>query len=134
MNVYSFDMKKWYNINKDFNHKNVTVSLIFDKTINKNVFIKAENDRGYESYAFKTFVKIDKEKPKLSISKDLNDIIIKTSDNVELFKIQYSNDKLNWDNFDISGEEVYLKNKKLDYSYVRVVDKVGNISDVKEIR
>ena len=61
-------------------------------------------------------------------------LVIYAKDNIKLSKVQYSYDKLNWDSEDISGEEISLRKENFGYKYIRVVDSVGNISRVKEVK
>lgn len=68
---YSYDLKKWISLNKKYNSKNIEEKLLFDKQINKYVYIRVINEMGYKSYAYKTKVNIDKQKPILSINKKI---------------------------------------------------------------
>lgn len=131
---YSYDLKNWKEVKDKFNNKEITTKIIFTKTMNKNLYIKVTNEKGYSSYAYETKVKIDKEKPLLNYDKDGNDIIINASDNLSLATIQYSNDKENWDEEEIPGESIILRKKDFEYKYIRVVDGVGNISKIKEVK
>lgn len=127
---YSFDMENWVDVvieQKD--EESISAKIVFNETMNETVYIVAENERGYKSYAYKTIVNIDKETPYINVDKN----IITTSDNVGLAKVQYSNDKVNWDSTYITGTEITLT-KDSNYSYVRIVDSVGNISEIKEIK
>lgn len=127
---YSFDMKNWTNATiENKGSDNITAKIVFDRTMNEIVYIVAENERGYKSYAYKTLVNIDKETPYIGVNKTT----LIASDNVGLSKVQYSNDKVNWDSTYITGTETTLS-KDVSYSYVRVVDLAGNISEIKEIR
>lgn len=127
---YSFDMENWTNATiENKGSDNITAKIVFDKTMNEIVYIVAENERGYKSYAYKTLVNIDKETPYIGVNKTT----LIASDNVGLSKVQYSNDKVNWDSTYITGTETTLS-KDVSYSYVRVVDLAGNISEIKEIR
>ena len=128
--MYSSDLKHWNEINSGLNDKEITTKLIFDKDINKTIYIKAVNEKGYESYSYKTDVKIDKTKPTINISKDKYSAQISVKDNVGLSFIQYSNDNMNWENEEISGKTVTINKSDLKYKYIRAVDLVGNISDV----
>lgn len=130
---YSKDLKSWKKIKGDFNDKEISSKLIFSKTMNETIYIRATNDHGYSSYAYATKVMIDKEKPNLKVTESSSEIVIKASDNVELSSIQFSTDKLNWSDEEISGESITLRKKLGDYSYVRIVDSVGNISEEKKI-
>ena len=124
---YSYDMKKWKTID-GFDSKEITHKLVFKKSINKKLYIKVENEKGYASYPYKTVVKIDKKKPKLSYKN--NDL--KLTDNYGLKYIQYSNDKLKWETEDIAGKKLII-DKKIEYKYVRAVDIAGNISKINKI-
>lgn len=130
---YSFDLDNWQEVKEDINDKEVSVKIVFNKTINKKVYIRIINEKGYSSYAYETIVNIDKENPTLDLEKNNENIVIKANDNVGLSSIQYSNDKENWEDEDISGEEITLTKSNFEYKYVRVVDSVGNISKIKEI-
>lgn len=130
---YSFDLDNWQEVKEDINDKEVSVKIVFNKTINKKVYIRIINEKGYSSYAYETIVNIDKEKPTLDLEKNNENIVIKANDNVGLSSIQYSNDKENWEDEDISGEEITLTKSNFEYKYVRAVDSVGNISKIKEI-
>lgn len=131
---YSNDLKSWKKIKGDLNKKEVNVKLVFSKTMDETIYIRATNDHGYKSYAYATKVMIDKKEPSLKVSKSSSDIIIKASDNDELAKIQYSTDKLNWTDEMVSGESITLRKQLDDEKYIRVVDMVGNISDIKELK
>ena len=130
---YSYDLKNWTTFNKDFNSKEIIAKLVFKRTTKSNLYIRVLNDRGYRSYAYKTKINIDKDKPYLSIKKDSSDIIIKASDNGSIKYIQYSNDGLNWDSEELSGNKIALAKNASDITYVRVVDMAGNISKVKKV-
>ena len=54
-------------------------------------------------------------------------------DNYMLSSIQYSNDNVNWDSYDVNEKSATLDINK-DYNFVRIVDKAGNISDVKQVK
>lgn len=130
---YSFDLKNWKTIKEDINKKEASVRLTFSKTMNKSVYIRVENDHGYKSYPYETIVNIDKDAPVMEINNN-EDLVIYAKDNIKLSKLQYSYDKLNWDSEDISGEEMSLRKEGFEYKYIRVVDSVGNISMVKEVK
>lgn len=129
---YSYDLKNWTTFNKKFNSKEITTKLVFKKTINSDLYIRVLNDRGYKSYSYKTKINIDKKRPYLNIKKDGNDIFIKSSDNDSIKYIQYSNDGINWDSEEISGNSIILTKNIYDMTYVRAVDVAGNISVVKK--
>lgn len=131
---YSYDLKNWKEVKEKFNDKEITTKIIFTKTMNKTLYVKVTNEKGYVSYAYETKVKIDKENPSLNYDKDGNDIIISASDNLSLATFQYSNDKENWDEEEISGENITLREENFGYKYIRVVDGVGNISSIKTIK
>lgn len=128
---YSFDLKNWISVNKKFNTKEINEKIVFSKSMDKNLYIRVINEKGLKSYAYKTVLKIDKQKPILKIINDNNDIMIIAEDNVSLSKIQYSNDLMSWDEEEISGQDVTLRKENFDYKYIRVVDTVGNISKEK---
>lgn len=130
---YSFDLKNWKIIEEDINKKEASVRLNFSKTMNESVYIRVENDRGYKSYPYETIVNIDKDAPVMEINNN-EALVIYAKDNIKLSKVQYSYDKLNWDSEDISGEEISLRKENFGYKYIRVVDSVGNISRVKEVK
>lgn len=130
---YSYDLKNWITFNKEFNSKEITAKLVFKKTINSDLYIRVLNDRGYRSYSYKTKINIDKKRPYLNIKKDGNDIIIKSNDNDSIKYIQYSNDGINWDSEEISGNSITLTKNIYDMTYVRAVDMAGNISEVKKV-
>lgn len=130
---YSFDLDNWQEVKDNINDKEVSVKIVFTKTTNKKVYIRVINEKGYKSYAYETIVNIDKEKPNLSFAQKDNDVLITVSDNIGLSAIQYSNDKINWDEEEMTGEKVTLTKNNFGYKYIRVVDSVGNISNVKEI-
>lgn len=130
---YSYDLKNWTTFNKEFNSKEITTKLVFKKTINSDLYIRVLNDRGYRSYSYKTKINIDKKRPYLNVKKDDNDIIIKSSDNDSIKYMQYSNDGINWDSEEISGNSITLTKNIYDMTYVRTVDMAGNISEVKKV-
>ena len=120
-------MKKWKTID-GFDSKEITHKLVFKKSVNKKLYIKVENEKGYASYPYKTVVKIDKKKPKVSYKN--NDL--KLTDNFGLKYIQYSNDKLKWETEEIAGKKLII-DKKIKYKYLRAVDIAGNISKTKNV-
>ena len=128
---YSFDLENWIKIDKSFNTKEISEKIVFSKNMNEYLYIRVANEKGLKSYAYKTVLKIDKQKPILKIINDNNDIMIIAEDNVSLSKIQYSNDLMSWADEEISGQDVTLRKENFDYKYIRVVDTVGNISHVK---
>lgn len=128
---YSYDKQKWYNqVDEALFGKESNVRLVFNKTMNENIYIKVENEKGYQSYIYETKVNIDKEKPKIIENKNNE---IKVLDNVSLFSIQYSNDGINWEENLISDNSVVIDKTEINYSYIRAVDKAGNISEIKRI-
>lgn len=131
---YSFDLKDWKKISGNFNRNNIDAKIIFTKTMDKKIYIRVTNDHGYRSYPYKTSVKIDKESPVIEIGNFESDTVIKAKDNVEISSIQYSSDKLNWEDFDISGEEVTITKTLSSGTYLRAVDSTGNISKIKEVK
>lgn len=129
---YSFDLKKWKeksNFKKDYN---ITSKLVFTKEMNKKLYIKVENEKGYVSYPYETIINIDKEKPIIKTSNFYSDNKAILKDNYALAFIQYSNDKVNWTYNKISGNSYTIEIDK-SYNYLRVVDKAGNISKIKKI-
>lgn len=130
---YSYDLKHWKNIKGDYNKKEVSAKLVFSNTMNEEVYIRVMNERGYKSYAIKTLVNIDKEIPKLIVGPNGNDTVIKASDNVGVTSVQYSSDKLNWEDIEVSGESIVLTRNFNKETYIRVVDEVGNISKIKKV-
>ena len=131
---YSFDLKNWKKISGNFNRNTIDAKIIFTKTIDKKIYIRVTNDHGYRSYPYKTSVKIDKESPVIEIGNFESDTVIKVKDNVEISSIQYSFDKLNWEDFDVSGQEVTITKTLSSGTYLRAVDSVGNISKIKEVK
>ncbi len=131
---YSFDLKNWKKISGNFNRNTIDAKIIFTKTIDKKIYIRVTNDHGYRSYPYKTSVKIDKESPVIEIGNFESDTVIKVKDNVEISSIQYSFDKLNWEDFDVSGQEVTITKTLSSGTYLRAVDSAGNISKIKEVK
>lgn len=131
---YSFDLKDWKKISGNFNRNNIYAKIIFTKTMDKKIYIRVTNDHGYRSYPYKTSVKIDKESPVIEIGDFESDTVIKAKDNVEISSIQCSSDKLNWEDFDVSGQEVTITKTLSSGTYLRAVDSVGNISKIKEVK
>lgn len=129
---YSFDLKNWKVLNKKYDKKNITAKIIFNNDMNKEVYVRVINEKGYKSYPYKTIVMIDKTNPKLNLNKINNGVTISVSDE-DLKKLQYSNDKLVWVDEDISGQEIFITKFNFNYKYVRAVDSVGNISEIKKI-
>lgn len=130
---YSYDLKNWISKDKEYNSKNINDSIIFSDQINKDIYIRVINEKGYKSYAYKTKVNIDKEKPILSIIKKDNDIIINASDNNNLKYLEYSSDLINWNRYIVDNKKT-ISIKTIDNSiYYRAVDIAGNISDVEII-
>ena len=111
---YSFDLKNWKKIDGSYNTKNVNVKLVFKDDMDKILYIRATNEKGYQSYAYKTAIKIDKTAPKIII--------------------QYSSDKLNWEDINVSGGEVTITKTFDKGTYLRAVDSAGNISKIKEVK
>ena len=129
---YSFDRENWIEGAKGSIEKDkTTFKIIFEETMNEKVYIIVENEKGYRSYPYETIVNIDKDEPQISVNNYFDKLIINASDNNELYKIQYSNDKKIWEEKEINGKEVSLNGER--YSYVRVVDTAGNISKIKKI-
>lgn len=131
---YSFDLKNWKKISGNFNRNNIDAKIIFTKTMDKKIYIRVTNDHGYRSYPYKTSVKIDKESPVIEIGDFESDTVIKVKDNVEISSIQCSSDKLNWEDFDVSGQEVTITKTLSSGTYLRAVDSAGNISKIKEVK
>lgn len=131
---YSFDLKDWKKISGNFNRNNIDAKIIFTKTMDKKIYIRVTNDHGYRSYPYKTSIKIDKESPVIEIGDFESDTVIKVKDNVEISSIQCSSDKLNWEDFDVSGQEVTITKTLSSGTYLRAVDSVGNISKIKEVK
>lgn len=131
---YSYDLKNWKKMDEEFNSKEVSAKLVFTKTINKKLYIRVINEKNYSSYAYETVVKIDKEKPSVSLENKETGVVVKASDNNDLSAIQYSNDNVNWEEEAVSGKTVTSDKELESNTYVRVVDVVGNISDVKKVK
>ena len=83
---------------------------------------------------YKTAIKIDKTAPKIIIGKYKNDTTIKASDLNKVSSIQYSSDKLNWEDINVSGGEVTITKTFDKGTYLRAVDSAGNISKIKEVK
>lgn len=131
---YSYDMEKWYDDAYEAEYgKNANIRLVFDENMNNVVYIKVENEMGYQSYVYETKVNIDKKKPVISINKNENEVVILATDNYGLSSVQYSTDGINWATEETSGKNVSIKKNDFNYVYVRVVDMAGNISSTKEI-
>ena len=131
---YSFDLKNWKKIDGSYNTKNVNAKLVFKDDMDKILYIRATNEKGYQSYAYKTAIKIDKTAPKVTIGKYKNDTVVKASDLNKVSSIQYSSDKLNWEDINVSGGEVTITKTFDKGTYLRAVDSAGNISKIKEVK
>lgn len=128
---YSYDGKKWYDDYYSFSSgKKANIKLVFKKSMNKKVYIKIENEMGYQSYPYETTINIDKEKPVIKIN--TNDILV--SDNYDLYSILLSNDNVNFEEIKISGKKYTLNINEINYNYIKAVDKAGNISDLKKVK
>lgn len=142
---YSFNKKDWYS---DFNivtyGKKAEAKLILKDSISSYIYVYAKNKKENTSYIFKTKVFIDKTNPKLTYSisyiNQIKSIFLVSKDNVEMKKIQYSYNGINW--YENVKYKYYSKNKRLDGKlevktnqkvYIRAIDKVGNISNVEII-
>lgn len=125
---YSYDLKKWIVAKDNFNSKNINNKIVFKNDINKTIYFRVVNKKGYKSYPYKTTIMIDKKNPEVSIKEN----VINAKDETGLSAIQYSNDKMDWVDEEIYGNQVILEKKNIDYKYIRVVDKVGNISNIKK--
>ena len=130
---YSFDMKNWKESDEFKKGYNINYKLVFTKQMNEKLYIKVENEKGYVSYPYETIINIDKEKPVIKTSNFFSDKKAILTDNYDLSLIQYSNDKRNWVNEEISGDNFTINKIKENYKYLRVVDKAGNISKIKKI-
>jgi len=130
---YSFDLENWNEVKDQINDKEINYKLIFTKTGDRKVYIRVQNEKGYKSYVYETKVMIDKKEPEISVAKKDNEVLITATDENGLSSIQYSNNKENWDEDEISGEKVTLRKNNFEYKYIRAIDSVGNISDVKKI-
>ncbi len=131
---YTYDFKNWIVVNDNLNSRKINYKIIFKEDIDKTIYIRVQNIKGYRSYGYKTVVKIDKEKPKLTIKQLDGKLVIKATDNVGLSAIQYSNDGVNWDDENVSGKEVTLLKENIEYKYIRPVDLLGNIGLIKEVK
>lgn len=132
---YSYDKKTWYDDVYEANYgKEANIKLLFTKTMNKTVYVKVENEKGYQSYVYEALVKIDKETPTLKIDVNFDKLSILASDNTGLSSIQYSYDGINWEEENISGKSATINKELFNIKYVRVVDTAGNISDVKKVK
>ena len=123
---YSFDLKNWKVIKKNINKNNYQDKIVFNKTMNKTVFIRAIDIKGYKSYSYNTKVLIDKDNPKVHLSGG----ILTSSDNNEITFIQFSNDLKTWNEKKVNKKNIILNVNDYEYKYYRTVDKVGNISKV----
>lgn len=129
---YSYDKKTWNEGNAvKIDAKKSVFKIIFSQSMNEKVYIVVENEKGYRSYPYETIVNIDKEKPSVGVSNYFEKVIINASDDLELSKVQYSNDKINWEEIVVDGKDISIQGE--NYSYVRVVDTAGNISNIKKI-
>lgn len=132
---YSYDKEKWYSNVYEANYgKEACIKLLFTKTMNKIVYIKVENEKGYQSYVYETRINIDKNIPNIKVSENAKEITISITDNVGLSSIQYSLDGINWDEEEITGKKVTLRKENFEYKFIRAVDLSGNISDIKEVK
>lgn len=132
---YSFDKKIWYDDVYFYEEgKNINAKIVFNKTIDKVLYIKLENEKGYQSYVSETNIKIDKQKPVLKVNNLFGKLSIIATDNFNLSYIQYSYDSINWEIEEITGKKVMLKKDDFNYKYIRLVDSAGNISKVKTIK
>lgn len=132
---YSYDKEKWYNDAYETMYgKEANFKLLFTDTMNKMVYIKVENEKGYQSYVYETRINIDKNIPDIKVRGNGKEITISLTDNVGLSSIQYSLDGINWDEEEISGKKVTLRKENFKYKFIRTVDLSGNISDIKEVR
>lgn len=132
---YSYDKEKWYNdAYETIYGKAANFKLLFTDTMNKMVYIKVENEKGYQSYVYETRINIDKNIPDIKVRGNGKEITISLTDNVGLSSIQYSLDGINWDEEEISGKKVTLRKENFKYKFIRTVDLSGNISDIKEVR
>ncbi len=121
---YSFDLNKWYKIDKKLNEKEINEKIVFKNTMNKIVYIRVENNLNLKSYTYETYINIDKEKPVIKVSNDK--ILVRDNDNI--YKLQYYNDLSNYYEEDVYSTVINTNIIK-DYDYVRAVDMAGNISD-----
>ncbi len=132
---YSYDKEKWYNDAYETMYgKEANFKLLFTDTMNKMVYIKVENEKGYQSYVYETRINIDKNIPDIKVRGNGKEITISLTDNVGLSSIQYSLDGINWDEEEISGKKVTLRKENFEYKFKITVDLSGNISDIKEVR
>ncbi len=131
---YTNDFKNWVVVADNLNSKEIDYKIIFKENINKTIYIRVQNVKGYRSYGYKTVVKIDKEEPKVTLERLGEKLVIKSTDNVGLSAVQYSNDGVNWIDEDVSGKDVIITKEKTEYKYIRTVDLLGNISLVKEVK
>ncbi len=131
---YTYDFKNWVVVTDDLNSKEIDYKIIFKENIDKSIYIRVQNVKGYRSYGYKTVVKIDKEKPKVTLDHLDKKLVIKSTDNVGLSTVQYSNDGVNWIDESVSGKNVIITKEPIEYKYIRTVDLLGNISLVKEVK
>ena len=127
---YSFDKNNWKEeILKPSN--DINYSLIFKESMNKKLYIKLENEKGYQSSIYETYLKIDKKKPEIILRRNSKNTLVKVSDDNEVKYVQYSYDGMNFISEEINEKSFVVSN---DYNYVRIVDIAGNISDIKKIK
>lgn len=127
---YSFDKNNWKEeILKPSN--DINYSLIFKESMNKNLYIKLENEKGYQSSIYETYLKIDKKKPEIILRGNGKNTLVKLNDDNEVKYVQYSYDGMNFISEEINEKSFVVSN---DYNYVRIVDIAGNISDIKKIK
>lgn len=131
---YSYNLKKWKTLTKKYNSDMIKAKMIFKKDMNKKLYIRVVNEKGFKSYSYKTYVRIDKTKPKLKVTTNDDELKIVAKDNYLLEKLQYSNDEKEWIDEEVEGNVFKIVKDNFEYKYIRVVDHVGNISDVYEVK
>lgn len=130
---YSYDLKKWYYKDIKTNSNKINDKIIFKSSMNKYIYIRVIDSNDNKSYAYKTKINIDKQKPSIKVEKNNDNIIIKAVDNNEIKYLQYSKDLLDWTSYEVNKKNLSLYKKSDENIYYRVVDKVGNISDIKKV-
>ncbi len=136
---YSFDKNKWYDNFDEVKYGKVsTARIVFDKTMDEIIYIRAKNKTGNESYYYETSVKIDKQKPDISVQSEEKTVSVTSKDNVRVSKVQTSYDNLNWDTIATNTTIDSHLNTSLDKPdgilYVRAVDTAGNTSKVITVK
>ncbi|MEG2620532.1 MAG: hypothetical protein RSA10_00340 [Bacilli bacterium] len=133
---YSFDKQRWFDdFDEETYGKESVVKKVFRENIDKKVYLRVTNNKGYSSYVIQTIVNVDKTKPVVNLQKKGNEVLVTAKDNVGITQVQYSYDNLIWNDFTdvkFNGKDVTVNILKEKATFIRVVDKAGNISKIKE--